>query len=160
MSTLAALNLSLGDAGAALRCAREVTAGGALRRDNFVLQALACTAQALLARGDCVAAHDAVADFLATSRSRDWEWFGVYADLFALLAAREGRAEAAARLIGHADAACQRVGARDLQMARARVEAQGIVDARLAASAVAKLMVEGSRMDPEAVCSLTLGTQG
>ncbi|TMH30806.1 MAG: hypothetical protein E6H58_13485 [Betaproteobacteria bacterium] len=160
LSGLADAHLALADPDAALRCARELIAGRSGRRDNFVLHALAAVAQALLAQGHIGDARAAIADFIATSRSRDWEWFGVYADLFALLAAREGRAEAAARLIGHADAACQRVGARDVQMARARVEAQGIVDARLAASAVAKLMVEGSRMDPEAVCSLTLGTQG
>ncbi|HMC16616.1 MAG TPA: hypothetical protein VKI18_13350, partial [Albitalea sp.] len=159
LSTLSALNLSLGDADAALRCAREVTAGGALRRDNFVLQALACTAQALLARGDCIAAHDAVADFLATSRSRDWEWFDLYADLYALLAAREGRVEAAARLLGHADAASRRVGTRELNMLQARAETAAIVEAAFDAAQRERLQAEGARLDPELVCAATLGAE-
>jgi predicted ATPase/DNA-binding winged helix-turn-helix (wHTH) protein len=156
LATLASVHLTLGDADAALSCAREVIDGRTQRRDNFVLQALASMTQALLARGDLAAARAALADFIATSRSRDWEWFDLYADLFALLAAKEGRLEAAARLIGHADAAGRRVGARDPNMARARAEALAIVEGALEPERVARGMAEGAPLGIEAVRALAL----
>ena len=156
LAALAQVQLSLGDADAALRHAREVQQGRGLRRDNFVLQALASEAQAHLMRAEPGLARAALADFLATSRSRDWEWFDLYADLFALLAAQEGRADAAARLVGHADAASQRVGARAGTVADARARAWSAVEAALGADVAVRLMSEGALMDKETVCALAL----
>lgn len=156
LAGLAQAHLALGDADAALRCAREVKQGRGLRRDNFVLQALATEAQAHLGRAEHGLARAALADFLATSRSRDWEWFDLYADLFALLAAQERRPEAAARLVGHADAACRRIGARAANMADARARAWAAVEADLGADTGARLLAEGALLDKATVCSLTL----
>lgn len=156
LSGLAGLNLALGDADAALRRARALISGQGHRRGNFILQALAAVVQALLVQGHASEARSAMAEFLAALRSRDWEWFGLYSDLFALLAVREGRVEAAARLVGHADMACLRVGAREVNMVHARAEAGAAVEAALDAPTIARLMAEGAQMDVETVCSLTL----
>ena len=156
LAGLAQAHLALGDAESALRCARELKQGRGLRRDNFVLRALATEAQAHLMRAEPGLARAALADFLATSRSRDWEWFDLYADLFALLAAREGRPDAAARLAGHADAACRRVGARAASMADVRAQAWAVAAAALDADVAARLLADGALLDKDTVCSLTL----
>ena len=160
LSELAAANLSLGNAAEALSCARRLTADRGRERDNFVVHGHAVAAQAMLAQGQTVAARRATSDFLAASRCRDWEWFGLYADLYALLAACEGRAPAAARLIGHADAASRGIGERGLNMASARAQAWALVAAELAPPEIERLAAHGAVADIETVCAWTLADPG
>ncbi len=156
LSELASLNLSLGQLDAALHCARTLTADNGRRQNNFVVRAHATLAQASLALGHVPEAREAMADLLAASRSRDWEWFGAYADLYALFAAREGRLRTAARLIGYADAAARTIGERNANMAMARTQARALIEAGLKPRELARLVDEGARADVEAVCGLTL----
>jgi hypothetical protein len=156
LSELAGLNLALGEADNALRFARMLTDGPNHRRDNFIVHAHAITAQASLVLGQTQAARGAIKDLLAASRSRDWEWFGLYADLYALFAACEGRFQAAARLLGHADAAAQNIGERGINMAAARAKAWATIEAALGPGEAGRLMAEGARADIESVCRWTL----
>lgn len=162
LSGLADVNLSLGDTGEAIRQARALLAGpGSLRRGlqgNYGLPVLATLGSALLAEGDAAGARDAIRAFTELSRSRGWEWFGRYADLFALLAASEGRMDAAARLIGHADAVQARLGARDANAARSRQRAEALIAARLDAEAINRLSTEGRSLGEAEVCALALAS--
>ncbi len=90
------------------------------------------------------------------SRIRAWEWFSLYADLFALLAVAQGRLDAAARLLGHADQAHRHAGKRDANAARARARVVAALEAGLEPTALARLQDEGRQLDVEAVCELTL----
>ena len=156
LSELANVNLVLGEFDAALRCAQTLTTNGGRRQDNFVVRAHATMVQASLALGRMPDARQAMVDLLAASRSRDWEWFGAYADLYAWFAAREGRLRTAARLVGYADAAARTIGDRGANMATARTQAGALIEAGLKPREVARLADEGARADVEAVCGLTL----
>jgi hypothetical protein len=153
---LAAAQLALEQPQQAVQTVQALLAAPGARRGNLVLQALATLAHALLMLDQAQAARAAVADLIAASRSRAWEWFSLNADLFALLAARQGRFEAAARLIGHADAGYRRAGPRGANPARARALAQAAIEASLDAESIVRLMAEGERMDEETVCALAL----
>ncbi len=160
LSGLADANLSLGHSGEAIRQARALLAGpDSLPRSlqgNYGLPVLATLGSALLAEGDAAGARDAIRQFTELSRSRGWEWFGRYADLFALLAASEGRDHDAARLIGHADAVQARLGARDVNAARSRARAEALIAHRLDAAAFARLSNEGRSLGEAEVCALAL----
>jgi len=153
---LAALNLAVGDPDAAVRYCRELVARGRNRRDNFVLHAMAIMAAALFKQGDAEQARSALADFAVASRSRDWEWFGLYSGLFALLAAIEGRHEAAARLLGYADRAHQQLGSRDAQASQAWDWATRLVNEALPMETSARLAFEGAQLAPQAACTWAL----
>lgn len=155
-SGLAGAHLMLGEPDEALRCARAILDEPAARRGNFVLHALGVVAEVHLAHGRLAEARHATAELIAALRSRDWEWAGLYADRFALLAIGEGRAAAAACLIGHADRARREAGVRDAAATPARARAMPAVEAALDASAIARLMAEGARMDADHVCALAL----
>lgn len=156
LSDLATLSLSLGEVDEAERSCRLLLSRGRHRRDNFILHALAMLACAAFMRGDVPQARSVLADFVAASRSRDWEWFGLYSGLFALLAALEERVEVAARLLGHADMAQHQVGGRDEHMAQVRRMAHDLVTSELPHDELAALMAEGARMDTETVCALAM----
>ncbi|MDE2402013.1 MAG: helix-turn-helix transcriptional regulator [Burkholderiales bacterium] len=156
LSDLAALNLSLGEIAEAVRHCRQLLSRARHRRDNFVLHALAILACASFLQDDTVQARAALVDFAAASRSRDWEWFGLYAGLFALLATREGRAEVAARLLGKADAEHQHLGPRVEQMAHIWSQARVVIECALDAPTIARLRAEGALMDPQALSALAL----
>ncbi len=123
---------------------------------NYGLQVRATLGAALLAEGDPVRARGALAEFSAQSRSRDWEWFGLYSDLFTLLAVTERRWEAAARLLGFADAQQALGGTRALHAARARVQAGQSLQAALDARTLQRLAAEGAALTAAEVCLLAL----
>lgn len=156
LSDLATVSLALGDTEAAIRACRKLLARGRQRRDNFVLHALAIVASASLMQGDTEQARGSLTDFVAASRSRDWEWLGLYSGLLALLAAVEGRHEAAARVLGHADQAYRQLGSRDAQALKARAQAKALIQAALDGAAIERLSAEGACMDPETLCAWAL----
>jgi predicted ATPase/DNA-binding winged helix-turn-helix (wHTH) protein len=156
LAGLAGVQLLLGDAQAALHSARTLIDDPASRHSNLVLHALGTVVDVLLGRDDLGAARQAVADFIAAARSRDWEWFGLYADRFAWLAAAQGRTDAAACLLGHADAAWSAVGERDPIARRAHRRAASLVDVQLDEVTRQRLIAEGARMDAASVCQLVL----
>ncbi|MBC7700921.1 winged helix-turn-helix domain-containing protein [Aquabacterium sp.] len=156
LADLAALSLAVGDPDAAVQHCSDIIARGRHRRDNFILHAMAIKATALFMQGDDEQARGALVDFAAASRSRDWEWFGLYSGLFALLAAIEGRHETAARLLGYADHAHQQLGSRDAQVGQAWERASSLVNAVLPLATTSRLACEGAQMAPDAVCHWAL----
>ncbi len=156
LADLAALSLAVGDPDAAVQHCSDIVIRSRHRRDNFVLHAMAIKATALFMQGDAEQARSALVDFAAASRSRDWEWFGLYSGLFALLAAIEGRHETAARLLGYADRAHQQLGSRDAQAGQAWDRASNLVNAALPLATSSRLANEGAQMAPQAVCDSAL----
>jgi hypothetical protein len=156
LAGLAGERLALGEAHEALRCARQLLDDPRARRGNFVLHALGTMAEAHLVQGELGPARQAVVALVAASRPRDWEWLGLYADVFAWLAACESRMEDAARLIGHAEAAGVRVGARGATATQARARALALVKEGLDAPRIEPLKAEGARLDEASVAALAL----
>jgi hypothetical protein len=120
-----------------------------------VLHPLGTMAEAHLLQGHPGPARQAVEAFVAESRRRDWEWLGVYAGVFALLAAVEGRVDDAACLLGYADRAGPHVRDRaDATTARSRAHA--VVEKAMDAATFARRRAEGERLDQASVCALAL----
>lgn len=157
LSDLAGLCLSMADHDQALHYCRQLLSRARHRRDNFILHALAITAAVSLHQGDASQARGALADFAVASRSRDWEWFGLYSGLFAWMSALEGRHEAAALALGYAKAVHQHLVPGDHETATAWARTQVLIERVMEASAVVRLAAQGTELSPEAVCSLALG---
>ena len=98
-------------------------------------------------------ARASLLDFAAASRSRSWEWLGLYSGLLALLAVQEGRLEAAARLLGYVDRQQTQLGSRDVLGVYARTRARAAVDDALEPSVLRRLLDLGGQLEPDAVCA-------
>ena len=85
-------------------------------------------------------------------------WLRAFGDVYALLAAREGRADDAARLISWADAVRQQRGPLQANEARCRDQAWQIASQVLPAADLAACLAAGAAMAPEAVVIATLGS--
>ena len=157
LSDLAAICLALGDTDGALRVSQQILARSRHRRDNFVVHALATVACVAFVRGDLAQARASLLDFTAASRSRSWEWLGLYAGLLALLAAQEGRTEAAARLLGYVDRQQSQLGSRDVLGVYARTRARAAVDDALEPTVLRRLLDLGKQLDPDSVCAWAFG---
>lgn len=155
-SWLVEAHLALGQADEAVRVGRELILSVRAWRSRVGQAPLVSAANALLLQGDVREARLSLTEFIETSRRRDWDWFGYHADSFALLAALEGRSEAAARLIGYCDHARRRGGGRNLNAALARALAWRAVEAALDAATIERLMAEGASLDEEGACALAL----
>lgn len=153
LSDLAAICLALGDTDGALRVSQQILARSRHRRDNFVVHALAIVACVAFVRGDLAQARASLLDFAAASRSRSWEWLGLYSGLLALLAVQEGRLEAAARLLGYVDRQQTQLGSRDVLGVYARTRARAAVDDALEPSVLRRLLDLGGQLEPDAVCA-------
>lgn len=160
LSDLAAICLALGDTDGAMRVSQQILARSRLRRDNFVVHALATLACVAFVRGELVQARASLLDFTAASRSRGWEWLGLYAGLLALLAALEGRTEAAARLLGFVDQQQPRSNVRDVMAVYARTRAGALVEDELEPTVLSRLLEQGRHLDPDAVCAWAFGAPG
>jgi hypothetical protein len=87
-------------------------------------------------------------------------WQPYWADYLALLAAIEGRPQAAARLIGYADARYAAAGtAREINEARAVERAGRLVAARLGAAAFERLKAAGAKIGDDDVAGLAFATE-
>lgn len=158
LSDLAAICLALGDTDGALRVSQQILARSRHRRDNFVVHAQATVACVAFVRGDIAQARASLLDFTAASRSRSWEWLGLHAGLLALLAAQEGRMEAAARLLGYVDRQQSQLGSRDVMGVYARTRARAAVNDALEPTVLRRLLELGEQLDPESVCAWAFGT--
>jgi len=150
--------LATGNAEEALACARRLIADPRARHGNFVLHPLGTMAEAHLMQGHLGPARQAIEAFVSASRTRDWEWFGVYAGVFALLAAAEGRVDDAACLLGYADRAALQTHYRD-EATTARSRAQAAIEKVMDAAKLARRRAEGERLDEASVCALALAVQ-
>lgn len=156
LNDLASISMALGDTDAALQTCDQIMARGRHRRDNFVLHALAVMACVAFVRSDLSKARAALTDFVNASRSRDWEWLGLYAGLLALLAALEGRHEAAARLLGYTARFYEQMGSRDVVTVYAWSRANGLVSDALEPTILDRLKRMGAELDSESVCTWAL----
>lgn len=156
LNDLASISMALGDTDAALRTCSQILARGRHRRDNFVLHALAVMACVAFVKSDLPTARSALTDFVSASRSRDWEWLGLYAGLLALMAALEGRHEAAARLLGYTGKAYEQMGSRDVVTVYAWSRANGLVQDALDPTVFERLKGMGAELAPESVATWAL----
>ncbi len=156
MSDLASASLAMGDLDTALDTSRTLLAHARLRSDHFVQRAQAIVACVSIVRQDLVAAREAVVAFLHASAARDWEWLGLYTPLLALLAALEGRLDAAARLLGHAQATGH-AGGDDVLTVYANSRVTALVADAFEPDVLAQLQAMGQGMAPETVAAWALG---
>jgi hypothetical protein len=156
LAGLADWHLAMDDSPAALRTARPVLDGPRHVYANHVLQALATCAAAQLRIGALDDARAALEEFAALSRARGWEWFGLCADTLAHYAARQGRFEAAAHLVGYADHIHRGRGGRDANAARERERTLSALDGRLPPGAAGRLFADGALLDEAAAVALAL----
>ena len=156
LNDLASISMALGDTDAALQTCAQILARGRHRRDNFVLHALAVMACVAFVKSDLATARSALTDFVSASRSRDWEWLGLYAGLLALMAALEGRHEAAARLLGYTAKAYEQMGSRDVVTVYAWSRTNGLVQDALDPTVFERLKGMGAELDPESVATWAL----
>ncbi len=155
-SAIASSLLALGRVDAAVAVARATHAGQPGRHGRPYITALGSLYAALLMQGRTAEARPLLGRFLAESRRCDWEVMPRAGDWCALLAAQEGRFEAAARLSGHADAATARRGGRERHERLAHAAVQALLDPVLAPAQRQAWAEAGRTLDEEAVCALTL----
>ena len=156
LNDLASISMALGDTDAAMLTCEQILARGRHRRDNFVLHALAVMACVAFVKSDLPLARAALTDFVSASRSRDWEWLGLYAGLLALLAALEGRYEASARIVGYAAHSYEQMGSRDVVTVYAWSRVNGLIRDVLDPTVMDRLKGMGADLDPESVCTWAL----
>jgi len=101
-------------------------------------------------------ARQQLEEALPMMRSLEWSWFAIFGDVYALLAAEEGRHEDAARLAGWADRMASERGAREPNEARCRERAQQLSESALGPARFAQLLAEGAGLSEEQVVSATL----
>ena len=152
LSDLAAICLALGDTEAALRVSQQILVRARHRRDHFVVHALAIVACVAFVRSDLPQARTTLGELVDASRIRAWEGLGRYAGLLALLAALEGRHEAAARLLGHSEEAARQIGSRDVLAVYAAARAHAAVQDALEPVVLHRLIEQGRHLDPESAC--------
>jgi len=112
-------------------------------------------ARCALAAGDLQGARRHLAQLFEMCRVVEWMYFDSLANLYVELALAEGRIEAAARLLGHADAAAQRNWGRP-QGSAMREASRSALAAKLPPERLAALLNEGVRLSQESACAWTL----
>jgi hypothetical protein len=99
-------------------------------------------------------------DLVGALRRRSWRGLGEHVALLALLAAQNGRSEAAARLLGHADRHPSPVGAHDVVSLYARTRALAAVEDSLEPAVFRRLHELGGRLAAEEVAGWAFGDDG
>ena len=92
-------------------------------------------------------------------RLQNWAWLRGFGDVYALLAALQGRTAAAAGLLGWADDSRRHRGARQPNEARCREQAMAAILRDVGSAQVATLMAAGVSMTAEQVVATTLDRQ-
>jgi predicted ATPase/class 3 adenylate cyclase len=147
--------LALGRVDDALRRSREEIAAECRWRGHAVELTLGNYAAVLTRQGRCAEARSALAEFFETSRRTGWQFLGQFGNAFVELAVHEQRYSPAASLLGYAREAW---GRQDIprQCAELLAELQTVLDAETLERGLAR----GKVLDEEAVCELTLETEG
>lgn len=128
------------------------------RRTSLLPLALCNLANAMLQRGATAEARLAIEEAFVTMRAQQWTWLRGFGDVYALLAAKEGRMKEAACLLGWADHARISRGPRQPNEVRCRSLAFDIIAAALSRDQVELCASEGAALAPEQVHAATLGT--
>ncbi len=153
--------LLMGPLSEAVRRGRELTA--LLRDTGRTAQlplALCNLANAQLQLADAASARATLAEALAVMRVQQWGWLRGFGDVYALLAAQEGRADDAAHLLGWADAVRRERGARQPNEARCRQQAMERIATALLPDQLRQAMARGALLLPEQVSDLALARSG
>lgn len=153
---LASICLAMHDEQAAWQACQHILDERRSRRDNFALHALALQAVIRLRKREWPQARGLLQDFLALSKARGWEWLDLYGGVLAWLAAAEGRAEDAARLLGHAQRNRAQLGPLDPLIQRVDQVAHDLVYAALPAPVMSRLMSQGASLMPDTVVAWAL----
>jgi predicted ATPase len=158
LGNLVDAELAAGDAAAAARTGREALAllAGSRNLQGLVLVRMNLAA-ALLALEDAAQARPHLSAGWAQAPLFESQPF--FADYLSLLAALDGRTEAAARLIGYADAANARVGPREPNEAAAIARATQLARAALGHGEFDRLHAEGALLRDEQVEAIAFATQ-
>ena len=160
LSDLAATCLALGDTDGAWRVSQHVLARSRHRRDPFAISALAHSACVAFVRSDLPLARALLIEMVVALRSRGWLGLCAHAGLLALLAAQEGRAQAAARLLGYADHHRPHADALDVVTLYARTRALAIVEDTLEPSVFRRQHEVGAQLAADAVVLSAFGSRG
>jgi predicted ATPase/DNA-binding winged helix-turn-helix (wHTH) protein len=155
MADLAEASLAMGDLDTAHQTARALLDQPGKVPGPHILQAQAVLACVCIVRHDLPGARAAMAAFITASASRGWEGLSEHSPLFALLAALEGRLDAAARLLGHAQANDQ-AGVHKVLTVYAHSRASALVQDGLEPNERAQLLAMGQGMAPETVAAWAL----
>ena len=157
LGNLADLALMSGDADSAVRLGRELLTR--LGRRHLATRGIALgnLLLALLALGATGEARDVQAEFVDVVRQLDHMYVVYTADAMAWLAALEARWDAAARLLGYADATYAAEGqAREPNEARARTAALALLQARGDPALLSAGMAAGAALSAAEVCRLAV----
>ena len=156
LGNVADLALALGDVDKAVRLGREVVARIPERqypalvvRGNFIT--------ALLQAGELEEARGVLISWIRLARAAQWDTFPTFALVLPLLAAREGRFESAARMLGYARRRADEGGGNiEANEEKAYDVALQLTGRELGPAALKRLMEQGALLDEEAVCALAL----
>ena len=147
--------LALGRLDDALRRIREQIDAECRWRGRALEITLGTHAEVLTRQGRCAEARVALAEFFEASRRTGWYWLGQFGNAFVELAFHEQRHSSAASLLGYARAAWRRQHSQ-----RRSAELLAALEAVLDAETLERLLAKGKALDEEAVCALTLETEG
>ena len=147
--------LALGRLDDALRRSREQIAAECRWRGRALEITLGTHAAILTRQGRCAEARVAIAEFFEASRRTGWQRLGQFGNACVELAFHEQRHLSAASLLGYARAAWWRP---DTQ--RRCAELLAALETVLDAKTLERLLAKGKALDEEAVCALTLETEG
>jgi len=147
--------LALGRLDDALRRSREQIAAECRWHGRALEITLGTYAAILTRQGRCAEARLALAEFFQASRRTGWQRLGQFGNAFVELAFHEQRHLSAARLLGYARAAWGRQ-----QTQRRSAKLLAALETVLDAKTLERLLAKGKALDEEAVCALTLETEG
>ncbi len=147
--------LALGRLDNALRRSREEIDAECRWRGRALEVTLGTHAEVLTRQGRCAEARLALAEFFEASRRTGRYRFGQCGSAYVELAFHEQRHSSAATLLGYARAAGW-----GLDVQRRCAELLAELETVLDAETLDRLLARGEALDEEAVCALTLGTEG
>jgi len=148
---------NLGQMDEAVAACRDLIAQSGRSQSGVLDIAWGFYAAVLLRQGSVKEARDALVSMFAQFRRSEWARLGQFVNVYPRLAIREGRLEAAAKLVGYAIMSARRSGSiRWVGMEPSLVGLTEALEAVLDSQTLQRLMAEGETLDEEAVCALTL----
>lgn len=147
--------LGCDDIDAAIERSHDIRADILKGPASVVAPYIGTCARLSMKKHDTAAARQQLATMFALCRTIAWTHFEVFGDLYLSLALAEGRDHDAARLLGYAGGASERAWGMP-RTTRTRDEARARLADTLGPKLLERLCAEGTALDPEAVCALTL----
>ena len=147
--------IALGRLDDALRRSREHIAAECRWRGRALEITLGTHAAILTRQGRCAEARVAIAELFEASRRTGWQRLGQFGNAYVELAFHEQRYSAAASLLGYTRKSWGRPYTQ-----RRSAELLAALETVLDAKTLERLLAKGKALDEEAVCALTLETEG